>query len=91
MFAHQFFDSATPVWLKDQEARMYFMQIQPPGEYQGTALSAPKRKDVQPKRYSDEEDTEVSREGVGSTPHKTLESGSFQQSKSEEALGLIWK
>ena len=43
MFAHQYFDSAFPVWLKGQVGQVYYTQILPPGEYEGSSLSAPKK------------------------------------------------
>ena len=44
MFAHQYFDSALPVWLKGPHGEVYYTQILPPGEFEGTALDAPKRR-----------------------------------------------
>ena len=43
MFAHQYFDSAFPVWLKGETAQIYFTKIMPPGEFEGTGISAPRR------------------------------------------------
>ena len=44
-FAHQYFDSAFPVWLKGDTAQVYYTKIQPTGEFQGSHLSAPKSHD----------------------------------------------
>ncbi len=44
MFAHQFFDSALPVWLRGTHAQIYYTQILPPGEFEGTGFHAPKRR-----------------------------------------------
>lgn len=52
MFAHQFFDSTNPVWLNGPHGEVYYTQILPPGEFEGTALDAPKRR----ARPGDEED-----------------------------------
>jgi hypothetical protein len=46
MFAHQYFDSAFPVWLKGQHAQVYYTKILPPQEFQGSGLHAPKRTDL---------------------------------------------
>ena len=35
MFAHQYFDSAFPVWLKGEQAQIYYTKILPPGEFEG--------------------------------------------------------
>ena len=43
MFAHQYHDSAFPVWLKGNKSQLYFTQILPPGEFEGTGIEAPKR------------------------------------------------
>ncbi|KAI8504711.1 Ankyrin repeat domain-containing protein 60 [Branchiostoma belcheri] len=40
--AHQLFDSKTPTWLKGTQGQLYFAQILPPGEFQGTGFSSPK-------------------------------------------------
>lgn len=42
--AHQFNDSAFPVWLKGDKCQMYFTNILPPSEYEGTRLNSPRRK-----------------------------------------------
>lgn len=42
--AHQFFDSAFPVWMKGQKCQLYMTNILPPGEYEGTRLDSPKKK-----------------------------------------------
>lgn len=41
--AHQFFDSAFPVWKRGSKCQLYFMNILPPGEYEGTRFNSPKR------------------------------------------------
>ena len=43
-FAHQYFDSANPVWLKGKQAQIYLAQILPPGEFEGTSIDAPLRR-----------------------------------------------
>ncbi len=42
MFAHQYHDSATPVWLQGDHGQIYYTKILPPGEFQGTSLNAPR-------------------------------------------------
>lgn len=42
--AHQFYDSAFPVWKKGGKCQVYFMNILPPGEYEGTRFNSPKRR-----------------------------------------------
>lgn len=42
--AHQFNDSAFPVWLKGDQCQLYFSNILPPSEYEGTRLNSPRRK-----------------------------------------------
>lgn len=42
--AHQYFDSAFPVWKHGKKCQVYFMNILPPGEYEGTRFSSPKRR-----------------------------------------------
>ena len=42
--AHQFNDSAFPVWLKGDQCQLYFTNILPPTEYEGTRLNSPRRK-----------------------------------------------
>ncbi len=44
LFAHQYFDSAYPVWLKGERAQIYYSQILPPQEFQGGALNAPRNR-----------------------------------------------
>ncbi|XP_021343788.1 uncharacterized protein LOC110443733 isoform X2 [Mizuhopecten yessoensis] len=39
--AHQYFDSAFPVWMKGGQCQLYFTNILPPGEYEGTGLCSP--------------------------------------------------
>jgi len=39
--AHQYFDSAFPVWLKGDQCQLYFTNILPPGEFEGSRLSSP--------------------------------------------------
>ncbi|WAR11434.1 ANR60-like protein [Mya arenaria] len=41
--AHQYYDSALPVWKKGGKCQLYFMNILPPGEYEGTRFGSPKR------------------------------------------------
>ena len=41
--AHQFFDSKFPVWKKGGKCQLYFMNILPPGEYEGTRFDSPKK------------------------------------------------
>ena len=41
--AHQYHDSAFPVWKKGNKCQLYFMNILPPGEYEGTRFESPKR------------------------------------------------
>ena len=43
MFAHQYYDSSTPVWFKGPYQQIYFRQILPPGEYDGSGLNARKK------------------------------------------------
>ena len=43
MFAHQYFDSAFPVWLKGQHGQIYYTNILPPGEYEGSQFGAPRK------------------------------------------------
>lgn len=42
--AHQYFDSAFPVWKHGNKCQIYFMNILPPGEYEGTRFNSPKRR-----------------------------------------------
>lgn len=42
LFAHQYHDSSFPVWKRGSSAQIYVSKILKPGEYEGTALSAPK-------------------------------------------------
>ncbi|KAJ8302991.1 hypothetical protein KUTeg_019387 [Tegillarca granosa] len=42
--AHQFFDSAFPVWLKGGQCQMYYTNILPPGEFGGSRFNSPKRR-----------------------------------------------
>ncbi|KAK6185952.1 hypothetical protein SNE40_008079 [Patella caerulea] len=42
--AHQYNDSKFPVWKDGRQAQMYLSNILPPGEFEGTALSAPPRR-----------------------------------------------
>ena len=44
MFAHQYYDSALPVWLAGNQAQIYYTQILPPGEFEGTGFHAPRRR-----------------------------------------------
>ena len=45
MFAHQYYDSALPVWLTGEQSQLYFMQILPASEFEGTSFSAPRRRE----------------------------------------------
>ena len=45
MFAHQYYDSALPVWLTGERSQLYFMQILPASEFEGTSFSAPRKKE----------------------------------------------
>ena len=45
MFAHQYYDSAFPVWLTGDQAQLYFMQILPASEFEGTSFSAPRKQE----------------------------------------------
>ncbi|KAI8759572.1 ankyrin repeat, bromo and BTB domain-containing protein [Biomphalaria glabrata] len=42
LFAHQYHDSSFPVWKRGKSAQIYVSTILKPGEYEGTALSAPR-------------------------------------------------
>ncbi|XP_005092657.1 uncharacterized protein LOC101845386 isoform X2 [Aplysia californica] len=42
LFAHQYHDSSFPVWKRGASAQIYVQKILKPGEFEGTALSAPK-------------------------------------------------
>ncbi|KAH3772477.1 uncharacterized protein LOC127845705 isoform X2 [Dreissena polymorpha] len=44
LMAHQYYDSAFPVWKKGGKCQVYFMNILPPGEYEGTRFGSPKRR-----------------------------------------------
>lgn len=48
LFAHQYFDSSLKTYLHGDRAQMYCQQILPPGEFEGTGLGAPRRKEVLP-------------------------------------------
>ena len=50
--AHQYFDSKFPVWKKGGKCQLYFMNILPPGEFEGTRFNSPK------KRMEEEDDFE---------------------------------
>lgn len=41
--AHQYYDSSFPVWKRGNKCQVYFMNILPPGEYEGTRFNSPKR------------------------------------------------
>ena len=43
LFAHQYFDSAFPVWLKG-EPQVYYSNILPPQEFEGSRINSPKRR-----------------------------------------------
>ena len=58
MKAHQYFDSAFPVWKKGKQVQLYFANILPPGEYEGTRFNSPK------KRVPVEEDEEDYEEDI---------------------------
>lgn len=61
MFAHQYFDSAFPVWLKGRHAQVYYTKILPPTEFQGTGFGAPRHKDLHQElsESSDESEEEL--------------------------------
>ena len=42
MFAHQYHDSSQKISLSGSQAQMYVMQVLPPGEFEGTRISAPR-------------------------------------------------
>ncbi|KAL5021775.1 hypothetical protein ScPMuIL_000930 [Solemya velum] len=42
--AHQYHDSAFPVWLAGNKCQLYLTNILPPGEYEGTSLGSPPKK-----------------------------------------------
>ncbi|KAK3086422.1 hypothetical protein FSP39_018250 [Pinctada imbricata] len=42
--AHQFFDSAFPVWMSGPQSQLYFTNILPPDDFEGTRLDSPKKK-----------------------------------------------
>lgn len=44
LMAHQFYDSKFPVWLEGTQGQIYYTQILPPGEYEGSSFHAPKRR-----------------------------------------------
>lgn len=44
LMMHQQFDSKFPIWFKGNHAQVYYCQTLPPGEFAGTALNAPLRK-----------------------------------------------
>lgn len=52
--AHQYFDSAFPVWKRGGKCQLYFMNILPPGEYEGTSFDSPKKR--RDKMIEDEEE-----------------------------------
>ena len=60
LFAHQFHDSINPVWLKGNVAQVYYTQILPPGEFQGTGLGAPKRRGTSAQSSRNDDDSEDS-------------------------------
>ncbi|KAK3596887.1 hypothetical protein CHS0354_029074 [Potamilus streckersoni] len=39
--AHQYFDSKFPVWIKGGQCQLYFTNILPPGEFEGTRFDSP--------------------------------------------------
>ena len=43
LFAHQYFDSAFPVWLKGKP-QIYYSNILPPQEFEGTRIGSPHRR-----------------------------------------------
>ena len=53
MFAHQYYDSAFPVWLTGARAQLYVMQILPASEFEGTSFSAPRKRDKRQVRDSE--------------------------------------
>ena len=58
MKAHQYFDSAFPVWKKGDQVQLYFANILPPGEFEGTRFNSPK------KRIAVDEEEEYEEEGA---------------------------
>ena len=58
MKAHQYFDSAFPIWKKGKQVQLYFANILPPGEYEGTRFNSPK------KRIPVEEDEDLEEEFI---------------------------
>ena len=54
--AHQYFDSAFPVWKKGGKCQLYFSNILPPGEFEGTRFDSPKKR--VPKLDDEEEELE---------------------------------
>ncbi|XP_060575576.1 uncharacterized protein LOC132733022 isoform X3 [Ruditapes philippinarum] len=42
--AHQYYDSSFPVWKRGGKCQIYFMNILPPGEYEGTRFNSPKKR-----------------------------------------------
>ncbi|XP_064640528.1 GA-binding protein subunit beta-2-like isoform X2 [Lineus longissimus] len=42
--AHQYSDSKFPVWLDGKQTQIYYTQILPPGEFEGTVFHSPKRR-----------------------------------------------
>lgn len=44
LMAHQYYDSAFPIWKKGHMSQMYLMNILPPGEFEGTRFNSPKKR-----------------------------------------------
>ena len=65
MKAHQYFDSAFPVWKKGQQVQLYFASILPPGEYEGTRFNSPKKRIPTEEEEEEYEEREIWRIGKG--------------------------
>lgn len=63
MKAHQYFDSAFPVWKKGQQVQLYFANILPPGEYEGTRFNSPKKRIPTEEEEEEYEEREIWRIG----------------------------
>ena len=65
MKAHQYFDSAFPVWKKGDQVQLYFANILPPGEFEGTRFNSPKKRIAVDEEEEYEEEGEIIRIGKG--------------------------
>ena len=54
--AHQFYDSAFPVWLKGPKSQIYYTNILPPGEFEGSMFHSPMRRPLSRPGSSPHED-----------------------------------